>query len=243
MRHLFFSLACAASLTGCILETELCGNGFVETEAGGCVPEEAPPPYYSDAGFDLGIDASIADAEPIPPPAPEPDAVPIDPEPPEPEPSFDPWVGREMLLIVDRSSRDNARSTPASPGYDLDAIVLVDPNGDLVAILGDWETAQINDPFGRNVAQDPFAALGEPDAEGRDPERFVSLGTEGGFVQYRLDIVGPIATGVRIFAFDADFDGADESAEIYLCFEGPLDLSLCRSAGTVDGTDDITLRP
>ncbi|MGK0360467.1 MAG: hypothetical protein ACI9U2_002780 [Bradymonadia bacterium] len=244
MRHLFFSLACAAPLTGCILSTEQCGRGLTETQTGRCLPQDAPPPYYSDAGFDLGIDA-VVEPEPIPEPIPQPgEPEPTDPEPPEPETIFDPWEGRDMLLIVDRSDRDSARSSPGSPGYDLDAIVLVGVDGELVGQLGDWETAQINDPFGRNISQDPGAAIGEPDADGaRDSGRFVSLGTEGGFAFYQLDLVAPVATGVRLFAFESDLDGSNESAEIYLCFAGRLDLSLCRAAGTVDGTDDITLRP
>lgn len=112
-----------------------------------------------------------------------------------------------------------------------------------MGLLSAWETAQINDPYGRNISQDPAAAIGEPDARGSDDVgAYVSLGTEGGFVFYQLELFEPVRSGLSVFVAAADFDGADAQAEIYLCYPGDLDLNQCRSAGTTRGQGEVFLR-
>lgn len=233
------SLGVAFTLSGCILATELCGPGFVE-EDGRCLIAEAPPPYYGDLGPDRGlveVDAAPVDALVII----DPDPDPAPPEP-EPEPAFDPWRDRPLVLIVDRTSRGDARNSPTSPGFDLDAILVIDENSELVGLGGPWESAQINDPFGRNLSRDPDAVIGEPDANGLDdPNAYVSLGGDGGYVYLRLELFEPIRTGLQLLIFEMDRDRADERAEVFLCLEGRLDLSLCRSAGDARGNATLVL--
>lgn len=239
MRHFFIALALAISSTGCILSTEFCGEGFVEDD-GRCVPADPAPPYYTDALPDQGAEDAAPDQalEPAPPPPPEPEPM---PEPPEPEP-FDPWADRFAVLVVDRTDRGEARGTPGSPGYDLDAVLLIDSDGELVGFASEWIEAQINDPFGRNLSQDPNGGLGEPDAQGVNrPERYVSLGAEGGFVLYFLEAWAPLRRGMRLLAFDMPQDRGDERIEIYLCLDESLDLARCLSAGELRGTGDLLL--
>lgn len=228
--------ALAVLLPGCILSTQQCGPDFVEEADGRCVLAEPAPPYYSDAtpdraAVDAGpVDAWIQDARFAPDfePEPAPD--------PEPDPSMDPWAGRTHALIVDRTSRDEARSTPTSPGYDLDAILLFEEDGELAGFGGPWESAQINDPFGRNLSRDPGAALGEPDSRGFDePRAYVSLGADGGYVHLRLELFTPLRSGMTVRLFDMDADRANERAEVFLCFDGGLDLNQCRTAGIAQG--------
>lgn len=220
--------------SGCILSTEQCGLGFIE-EDGRCVLEESPPPYYSDAVPEFELrDAGLFDVPRILEPEPSP--------PPEPEPGFDPWADRPLILVVDRSDQADARNSPTSPGFDLDAVLVIDEQSELVGLAVAWESAQINDPFGRNLSRDPEAAIGEPDASGPDePGRYVSLGADGGYVFMRLDLFEPIRTGHQLLVFEMDRDRGDESAELYLCVEGPLDLGRCRSAGQVRGNSTLVL--
>lgn len=239
MRH-WCSLGVVALLqTGCILSTEQCGEGFIE-EDGRCVLEESAPPYYSDARPDFELrDASLADTPLI---IVEPEPAPPEPQPPEPEPVFDPWTDRPLALIVDRGDRGDARNSPTSPGFDLDALLVIDENSELIGLVAAWESAQINDPFGRNLSRDPDAAIGEPDANGLDdPGAYVSLGADGGYVFLRLELFEPVRTGHQLLIFEMDRDRADERAEVYLCFEGALDLSRCRSAGQVRGNSTLVL--
>lgn len=243
MRHFFIALALAISSTGCILSTEFCGEGLVEDD-GRCVPADPAPPYYNDALPDLGTVDAAPDQAPEPP-EPEPMPEPIEPEPPPPPPEpepFDPWADRFTMLVVDRTDRGEARGTPGSPGYDLDAVLLIDPDGELVGFAAEWIEAQINDPFGRNLSHDPNGGLGEPDAEGINrPDRYVSLGAEGGFVLYLLEAWAPLRRGMRLLTFDMPQDRADERIEIYLCLDESLDLARCLSAGELRGTGELVL--
>ena len=57
----------------------------------------------------------------------------------------------------------------------------------------------------------------------------------------RLELFAPLRAGMLVKMFEMDNDGGGEAAEIYLCYEGPLDLSRCRSAGQVVGSGTVTL--
>ncbi|MEZ4468748.1 MAG: hypothetical protein R3F43_31035 [bacterium] len=102
----------ALALPGCILESQFCGEGFVEAD-GRCVPASAAPAWYGDGGIDAAeptgrVDGSAVDAGP--PDVAVVDATLRDASPPEPDQRSD----RTSLLIVDRGSRQAARSTPTT---------------------------------------------------------------------------------------------------------------------------------
>ena len=239
-------LLAALSLPGCILQSEFCGQGFVEAD-GRCVPAEAPPPWYTDGGRvpDLGQpDFSVGTQDGSVPTPPKPDVGLVPPP--------DRWSDRKALLVVDRGDRASARRSPATPGFDLDAVSLFAPNGDSLGVLSDVLDAQINDPFRANIATNPVAALRPPDADGLDSRfpggrpsvfRYVSLGTEGGYLFAALDLMRPLQAGDRLIAHEVRGDTDDEQVELYLCYDGPLSLDRCLSVGISHGDNELVLQP
>ncbi|MEZ4474861.1 MAG: hypothetical protein R3F60_29550 [bacterium] len=232
----------ALALPGCILESQFCGEGFVEAD-GRCVPASAAPAWYGDGGIDAAeptgrVDGSAVDAGP--PDVAVVDATPRDASPPEP----DRWSDRTSLLIVDRGSRQAARSTPTTPGFDLDAVAFFSPDGEVIGELSTVHEAQINDPFARSFATQPRAALGAADSRGLDDaEHFVSLGTEGGYLFAGLTLARPLRIGDRLVVFEEGGDRADELAEVFLCLDDVLSLNRCVSVADVVGTTELVLPP
>jgi hypothetical protein len=226
----WMTLACC--LSGCVLDAELCGQGF-ESADGRCVPARPAPAWYGDGGFD---------AAPLPP-----DARPWDAQleedafqqPPDAS-APNRWEGHKTLLVVDRGARSGARRTPETPGFDLDAVGFYSPDGRPIGRLSQIIMAQINDPFAASRATQPDRALGEPDAsDTTDGRRFVSLGTEGGYLFASIDLQRTLQVGDRVVAFEVAGDVGDELAEIYLCQDEVLSLDRCHSLGSVQGTAEL----
>ncbi len=223
-------LPVAVLLPGCVLDAELCGQGF-EANQGRCVPARTAPAWYRDGGLDApplpdvgALDARPEDAFEQPPDAALPGRL----------------DGHKTLLVVDRANRNSARRTPDTPGFDLDAVGVYAPDGRPVGSLGELLSVQINDPYRASRALQPERALGQPDAtDTTDSERYVSLGTEGGYVFAALDLQRPVQAGDRVVAFEVAGDVAEERAEIYLCLDELLSLERCHSLGLVQGTAEL----
>ncbi|MCB9549137.1 MAG: hypothetical protein H6706_25320 [Myxococcales bacterium] len=228
----------ALALPGCILEPRFCGEGFVESD-GRCVPASAAPAWYSDGGPppDVGV---LPDDARLPP-----DARVLDAEPAVPDVAVpDRWADRRTVLIVDRGSQQAARAAPATPGFDLDAVSVFGPDGQVVGDLGAVIEARIHDPFSRSLATRADAAIGAADAEGIDDvDAFVSLGTEGAYIFAGWQLARPLRTGDTILVFEMGDDRESEAAEIYLCLDHRLSLDRCVSIGTIEGTQELVLQP
>lgn len=234
----------ALGLSGCLLDTELCGPQFVE-EAGRCVPRTEPPAFPVGAG-DLGSpDASLGELDA----SAQPDAAledgglldgGVDPN--------NPYAPYDSVLVIDRTEPEIARQATFSPGVDLNDVRLqlnLDDGGlidlEIAEILG----AQINDPTGESQFTDPQRMLDEDGTP-------VSLGGNGAFLWVRMaSALRPLAAGDLLIINAYPFDGAGEFYDVYLCpadavrdeLDGGLlpEITDCRLV-LADGEGDLIYR-
>lgn len=244
-RHVFAPIAIAASLSGCILDTEQCGPDFVLRD-NRCVPQIEPLPFRPEA-----------DAFPVPEVGPQFDATlrtdsgakpgidaggPLDARfRPDAAAPPNPWAPFVNILLVDLTAVRDARATPQTPGADLDAVRVVGPDqrgfgGELIEFI-------INDPFDQNRATDPSQALGPPDWRDGRVDGIVSLGTDGGFIYMSLEMSRPLARGDVIEISEAESSGGRtaDRLQAWLCLDGHPDPDNCRELGEGQGTFEIEL--
>jgi len=146
-----------------------------------------------------------------------------------------PFTAFSDVLVVDRTEVSDSRPTPALPGTDIDAIIVVD---DIDAVIGRSARiidAQVNDPFEANVQTNTRAALDEPDG------RAVSIGPQG-FIRVALELDRPLRTTdvLTIFELEERPEDADRY-EVFMCIDGSAGLEGCRSLG--EGTSGPQIFP
>ena len=139
----------------------------------------------------------------------------------------DEWSAYSVVLVVDRTGDDAARSTPALPGADIDAVEVLDSEDRVIGVADSVIDSRINDPYEANIQAVPRSALGRADV------RAVSLGTQGGFVRLSLTTDQPITAQARLRIVEIEEEFVNEDAfEIFLCRADSEGLSGCRSLGT-----------
>ncbi|MSP71873.1 MAG: hypothetical protein EXR76_06790 [Myxococcales bacterium] len=228
------SLTLALSLSACILTPEDCARGFT-LEEGRCVASEDPGPFPRPER-----DASSLDFEPFedltPPrrdaekPLLQPDAA----------PSKSPWGEARTLLIVDRTADDQVRLSSATPGYDLDAVVITQRASQSYAVK--VLEALVLDPHGQSVATDMNAALNEPEFSGQE-EDFVSLGGGGAYLLLLLDdeVKLDVGTTIDVVDYSEQARVADRFA-LWACPGFEADLRTCWVIGDGVGSTQLVLR-
>jgi hypothetical protein len=216
------AIAGALAISGCILESEPCGQGFRPAE-GRCVAFGRLDAGPEDGGVP-GPDAGPPDADaPLdarrPPPA---DAAP-DAEVPGPLPEV------MSVLVVDRTPDALLGRTPSTPGCDLDGIELRGPG--LSTFATKVLSSLVFDPFDQSVGVREDASLGAPEQTGA-PETFVSLGGGGGYQLLHVQPQRPVARGdrLRVVEFSEPDDVGDLCA-IWVCSTDQIDLSRCLFVG------------
>ncbi len=207
----------ALVLTGCILDTETCGHGFV-AEGDRCVPARPPPPFGGRSD----------------------DAAPAKPD--DAAPSTRDWAAFTGVEIRDLTTLREASQEPDAPGADIDAVAVEALDG-FVGSGAQVVDAFVGDPSGRSSATDPRQALGPPDAQLRE-ERYVSLGADGGRLLLRLGLNRPLAAGDQLVVHEVRHrGGADDRFAVSLCVlpeEGHTPVR-CEAVGDGSGTTAFRL--
>ena len=223
-------LVAAITLSGCILTESPCGQGF-ERSGDTCVPVSTPEPFRGPDMF--ASNSEVQDSS-------DADLPPSDFEPPSPTPiesgdadvAIDEWSEFSEVLLVDRTEDDSAAHTPAQPGADVDALVIVSRDDDDERI--GWAAAivdsRINDPYDSNAQSDPTAMLLPPDGQA------VSFGTQGAFVRTTLELQRPLRAGDRIALYElVEEQPQEDRLEIFICRADRPGLAGCRSLGIAEG--------
>ena len=208
-----------ALLSGCILVSEECGNGFSLSD-GRCVPVEGSDSIV-DSDSRVGAIESVSDAAVV---TPDEDSTGVDQDMAAEVPTI--WQDFEHILIVDRTEDGGARRTPALPGSDIDGITVSDGAGMSVGTGDAVVDERINDPFMASIQMDSRASLGTPDG------RAVSLGTQGGFVKVSLGLSRPLRPGDTITIVEIDeVMGDGDRYEAFICRADAEFLTGCRVLG------------
>ncbi len=223
-------LIAAIALGGCILTDSPCGQGF-EQSGDTCVPVSMPEPFRNpDMSASNSQEQDSSDADLPQSDSESPSPAPI--EPGDADVAVDEWSEFSEVLLVDRTEDDSAAQTPAQPGADVDALVIVSRDDDDERI--GWAAAivdsRINDPYEANVQSDPTAMLLPPDGQA------VSFGTQGAFVRTTLELQRPLRAGDRIALYEVEEERPQEDRlEIFICRADRPGLAGCRSLGIAEG--------
>jgi hypothetical protein len=226
-RRLASALGSGLALTGCILETEPCGQGF-RWVGDRCMPFGRVDAELPDGSGWPAFDGEVPDAAAVPdartPPRADAvfDAV-VDAEGP------NPYAGVISVLIVDRTPDDLLGATPTTPGCDVDGLELTGPGVSTFAtkVL----SSLVFDPFDQSVGGPEDASLGPPEQTGA-VGTFVSLGGGGAYQLLHVQPQRPLAPGdrLRLVEFPEPGDVGDRCA-IWVCAADTVDLTRCVFVG------------
>lgn len=209
--------------------------------AAGCTLSETP----CGAGLHLVAGACVAPVEDAAASAPDMSA---DASPPEDASRRDDALGERFelgsLLLLDRTAAQALSESPTTPGCDVDAVALEDPDGVVLAFAARVFAADLLDPFGQGVGVDVGAALGAPQGDGR-VDSFASLGGSGGYVLLGFDAPRALSAGDRLRVFEVEEsvlrDRADRCA-VWRCPGREVDLTRCVFLAEVADDAAIELR-
>lgn len=193
MKRFALIIALTQVLGGCLLEAETCGFDFIE-RGEQCVPRAPAPPYRESA--------DNVDVEPAPS---APDVGMVD--------EVSDYAEYTHIRLVDQTPRDQALTNEDSPGADIDAVIMLPPNGEVpIGVIGEILIVVQGDEA-REVGEDaPQTMKAGPDG------LFYSLGGEGGLVVAELVLLRPLAPGDTVRVVEVpDVRGFADSVEVSLC--------------------------